>query len=453
MAVDTCDIAGDVGIVVQISLAVLVGFVLLIEYFIEFLKSLCTTHSRRSFRSFWFDSYKICAGALVSHIFNITVSIAIDKLSTNADQCAIYALAFYYEACGVPFVQLLQYGVIQYALKMAYPSQNNQSTIDRDCRTRWQWISKPGIYDENRYPVNDCLHCRACQDRSARCSYLKIAFVIILALTASFLSAYFGYTVYDTAWYVDVSMGFLVLIFLFTTAIAPVSSLWQTVQWVVVKLFEKTLWSVFALSQASVFAKWSRVMSTGDPTLDAWLYIAIVPIIMNAFMFFMFSRISRLKLPCFRPKYTDTIEKERVRLESKHAIHSAPMLEMSDEEMNAKFDKKEAFKVGIVFMLMINVSLLVIATSYLCYKGAIHSIWILFLSMLVVPTICSVITIYAFAYFVDRGIHVCPCCVDRKNLNRDRQMGGSIQEDLVIAPAHQAHGLMMGLDELNSRKI
>eukprot|EP00486_Rosalina_sp_Unknown_P009739 CAMPEP_0201594922 /NCGR_PEP_ID=MMETSP0190_2-20130828/192091_1 /ASSEMBLY_ACC=CAM_ASM_000263 /TAXON_ID=37353 /ORGANISM="Rosalina sp." /LENGTH=187 /DNA_ID=CAMNT_0048054723 /DNA_START=75 /DNA_END=639 /DNA_ORIENTATION=+ len=120
-----CEIAGDVGVVVQIALAVLVGLVLMTEYLVEYLKSLCSGGAKRSFRTFWFDSYKICAGALVSHIFNIVVSISIDKLSGgDADQCAIYALAFFYEACGVPFVQLLQYGVIQYAKKMASQSSS-----------------------------------------------------------------------------------------------------------------------------------------------------------------------------------------------------------------------------------------------------------------------------------------------------------------------------------------
>merc|ERR1712129_215415 len=93
---------------------------------------------------------------------------------------------------------------------------------------------------------------------------------------------------------------------------APVSSLWQTTAWVLVKLFEKSIWSLFAMAQANVFADWSKLMSTGDAKWDAWLYIAVIPIIMNAFMFFMFSRISRLKLPCSAPKYTAKIDRMRV---------------------------------------------------------------------------------------------------------------------------------------------
>ena len=108
-------------------------------------------------------------------------------------------------------------------------------------------------------------------------------------MALSILAAYVGYEFYAISnLYVDVSIGFLVCIFLLSTAIAPISSLWQTFAWVIVKLFEKSIWSLFAMAQAPVFAKWSRSMSTGNSTLDAWLYIAIVPIIMNTFMFFMF---------------------------------------------------------------------------------------------------------------------------------------------------------------------
>eukprot|EP01084_Bolivina_argentea_P032799 60714_1 len=474
MSESGCEIAGDVGVIVQISLAVLVGFVLITEYTVEYIKSLCTSgYTHRSFRTFWFDSYKICAGALVSHIFNIAVSIAIDRLSKNADQCAIYALAFFYEACGVPFVQLLQYGVIQYALKMSSQktindnnnnnnNSNKQSIMDDNCRQRWQWISKPGIYDANRYPVDDCLHCRSCQDSDARCNYIKIGIVIILAITISSISAYFGYSVYGTEWYVDVSMGFLVLIFLLSTAIAPISSLWQTTQWVIVKLFEKSIWSGFAMAQAHIFAKWSKIMSTNNNILDAWLYIAIVPIIMNAFMFFMFSRISRLKLPCFPPKYSERIEKEREIIESslQNNGHNENLLLNNVNNVNdanasfidLKFDKREAFKLGVVFMLMINMTLLIIATTYLGFKGALESIWILFISMIIAPTICSILGIYLFAYITNNNIHLCSCCVDQRNSRKNttntfHNIHGSI---------NNGNGVFMNLDDLsgiNQRKL
>jgi len=453
-----CDISGDVGVAVQISLALLVAFVLLIEYITEFIaRCLGSTRSPRSWRTFWFDSYKICSGALVSHAFNIVVSVGIGHLSTNADQCAIYAIAFFYEACGVPFVHLLQYGIIQYALKMAAMSSmtdiaidddvDNDSrrgggggrmTMDEQCRRRWQWISKPGIYDENRFAVKECVQCR-----SSRGTSIKIALVLLLVVLLSAIASYFGFYLYRSEWYIDVSIGFLVCVFLTTTFVAPTSALWQTAQWVTMKMFEKAVWSLFAMAQAPMFARWSRTMSTNDATLDAWLYMAIVPIIMNAFMFFMFSRISRLKLPCFAPKYGRKLEQRRQKHEANLLLlQGSANLDNNNNECDVSntpltqsgrglsecattFDKREAVRIGIFFMFMINTVLLVIAASFLAYQGSLNSIWILFISMIVVPLICAVIAIYTFAYFIDRGIHICPCCLDRKRLQKQLALHAS----------------------------
>jgi len=249
-----------------------------------------------------------------------------------------------------------------------------------------------------------------------------------------------------------VSISFLALIFLLSTAIAPVSSLWQTTAWVLVKLFEKSIWSLFAMAQANVFADWSKLMSTGDAKWDAWLYIAVIPIIMNAFMFFMFSRISRLKLPCFAPKYTQKID--RMRREHEISLSSSKVRNANadlDESLNASahgavsvsFNKAEAFKVGVVFMLMVNLSLLVIAGGFLGYQGALESVWILFLSMIVAPFTCSVLAIYAFAHIIDRRVHLCGCGQrgDASAQNgADSRIRGSI---------NNGTGVFMDLDELS----
>ena len=311
MAEGGCTITGDAGTIVQIALAVLVSFVLLFEYLVEFISSHFGSSAKcRSFRTFWFDSYKICAGALVSHIFNIAVSIFIDSSSSDADQCAVYALAFFYEACGVPFVQLLQYGLIQYALKMANAksvgSHPQLSHLSTGCTERWSFISKPGIYGTNRYPVDDCIHCRRCE-RADVATYCKIAGIMIALIGLSVGAAYLGMEMYADSWYVVLSVGFLTFIFLFSTMIAPISSLWQTTAWVAVKMVEKSVWTLFAMAQATVFAKWSKLMSTGNPELDAWLYIAVIPIIMNAFMFFMF-RYSIHSDSSFRRNHIEFIE-------------------------------------------------------------------------------------------------------------------------------------------------
>ena len=86
-----------------------------------------------------------------------------------------------------------------------------------------------------------------------------------------------------------------------------------------VKFFEKSVWSIIAIGQAKYFAEWSQFMATGSESLDAWLFIAIIPIVMNAFMFFMFSRISRLRIPCLKIEYREQLDK-KVEFEKKQSI-------------------------------------------------------------------------------------------------------------------------------------
>eukprot|EP00483_Globobulimina_turgida_P006764 UN06775 len=180
---------------------------------------------------------------------------------------------------------------------------------------------------------------------------------------------------------------------------------------------------------------------------------------MNAFMFFMFSRISRLKLPCFAPKYNQRLDKEREKIESSaHYDVINPMLDLHVQSDNFNvsyidlvFDKKEAFKVGVVFILMINMSLLVIATTFLGIKGAMESIWILFLSMIIAPTLCSIIGIYFFSFVIDRNLHLCTCCVDHRNSRKSTTNFHGIHGSI-----NNGHGVFMNLDDLsglNQRKL
>ena len=68
-------------------------------------------------------------------------------LNTNeTDECAVYMIAFYYEATGITLVQMLQYGLTKYSrkksLKLKYYN-NNKHTI---CSKIFFWISYPGHY-------------------------------------------------------------------------------------------------------------------------------------------------------------------------------------------------------------------------------------------------------------------------------------------------------------------
>lgn len=145
-------------------------------------------------------------------------------------------------------------------------------------------------------------------------------------------------------------------------------------------------------------------------------------------------------MPCFAPKDLDRLEKEREIHESsiiqgnndQHLLNGQSS-ELSHSFVDMRFDKKEAFKVGVVFMLMINITLLIIASTFLGIKGALESIWILFLSMIIAPTICSIIGIYFFGYIIDNNVHLCKCCVDHRNLRKNRSQNGSSINKLSIA--------------------
>ena len=93
----------------------------------------------------------------------------------------------------------------------------------------------------------------------------------------------------------------------------------------------------------------------------------------------------------------------------------ADALRMDERALEQPFDDGEACKVGVVFMLMINSVLLLIATVFLVYQGRLDSIWILLLSMIVVPVLCSLCCIWLFGYLINHQVDVCryACCCGR----------------------------------------
>merc|ERR550525_93487 len=113
-----------------------------------------------------------------------------------------------------------------------------------------------------------------------------------------------------------------VFLFFFSAQFSTYEARIQIVAWTLIKVFEKGIWTSFVVGQAHYFEKWSHEMVIKDPHLEGIVYVCIIPIIMNAFMFFMFSRISRLDLPCLTVR-------SRVSETSQH------------------FDIQEAVKVGI----------------------------------------------------------------------------------------------------------
>ena len=78
-------------------------------------------------------------------------------------------------------------------------------------------------------------------------------------------------------------------------------------------------------------------------------------------------------------------------------------------ERRGRFNKMEAYKVGVVYMLFINLVLFAIAATLLLVKGARASVAILMVTMIIVPSVCSVAMIHTFAYIIDNAINICPC--------------------------------------------
>lgn len=137
----SCDLFSEYAVATQLCLGLSIVGVLCVEYLIEKCRK---GDQARTFVQFWFDSFKLCCGAFVTHGFNVLVALLLNTDIT--DECAVYMIAFYYEATGVTLVQMLQYGLIKYSrkkyLKLKY-FNDNKHTI---CSKIFFWISYPGHY-------------------------------------------------------------------------------------------------------------------------------------------------------------------------------------------------------------------------------------------------------------------------------------------------------------------
>lgn len=175
----------------------------------------------------------------------------------------------------------------------------------------------------------------------------------------------------------------------------------------------------------------------------AYIYILLLVFLLND------SRISRLNIPCFKKndihrnvlqlqvmqsrklsqsrsisrqisfvidEKSNTYSRKLIESMSDYSIIDGYKVEDGGEfnddifESEVKFDKTHAFKVGIIFMLIINMTLLVVALVYLLFKGAGNSVWFLILSMIGVPFVCGFIAIQMFDYIINRSTNVFGCC-------------------------------------------
>merc|ERR1719273_1100243 len=100
-------------------------------------------------------------------------------------------------------------------------------------------------------------------------------------------------------------------------------------------------------------------MTLEDKELESALYIALIPIVINIFVFLMFSRISRLEIPCL---HRIIGAQKREILESN--LPQQLIGEFVDETpLDPEFDVPEAVKVGVFYGIMLNTFLYFIAIA------------------------------------------------------------------------------------------
>jgi len=351
-----CTLTNTFGQAVQVVLAFMVLIVLSTEYLVECVRAWYLNRTaKRDVFQFWFDVFKIACGAALSHLFNVLISMYLS--SNGADECALYALAFVYEGSGVPFVQLFTYCVIRYA----------QTKKDSQF---WIAVSTPGVYNHKPGEIKRQLNPWSW---SFRTRFLLAMIPATLCLLLG-IGLKWGFLVT----YVGPIFGFM---FFFSACYTTYNARMQVLTWCCIKTIEKGIWTGFVVAQSRYFEDWSIIMEMKDTQtqqeLEAIYYVCLIPIAMNAFMFFMFSRISRLQLPCITVK-----DKRR-----------------SSREME-KFDMLEGLKVGVVFCLMMN-SMLWLGCS-LAFRQ-LNVIIVLLVSMLILPFVMCLALLFLGRYCVDRS--------------------------------------------------
>merc|ERR1719204_1096545 len=371
--VDNCDLVGEFGIIVQSVLSVLVVLVLTSEWLCE--RFLFRSHEARNFYDFWFDSFKICVGALLSHGVNVLVAIWLKAKTEASDSCTLYGLSYYYEATGVAFVSLLQYCLVKYSQAKSvgkFPQHMN-----------WRILSRPGKYPDYSI-ISDGYESREDEvenghkfvlwpfdrdtgtlrqaEKRCKSDFLKSG---AIAIFCGILAAVI---VSDPVLAFGVS--FAMLLFVFSFFASPWSCWIQIAAWASLKIFEKGIWALFVMMQTNNFATWSEHMTIEDKHLETWLYVAIMPMILNIFMFLMFSNISRLRIPC---------------------------LELSQQHADDGFSWQEALKVGIVYSLIMNVALYFIACLLIQDWGAVG---VLLGTMVLLPLLVAALFIYIFTKYI-----------------------------------------------------
>ena len=120
---------------------------------------------------------------------------------------------------------------------------------------------------------------------STRNKILCVSFSIIGAVLAGVASYYV--LDYHSIW-IDAMLAVCALLGFATLSVATGPVIWQSISWILIKVFERSLWTLFVYSQKTSFIEYSKLIEIDDDVLEAVLYIAVIPMIIGVMMFWMF---------------------------------------------------------------------------------------------------------------------------------------------------------------------
>merc|ERR1719229_1196117 len=164
---------------------------------------------------------------------------------------------------------------------------------------------------------------------------------------------------------IDFLLGVCGALMTATLCVATWPVIWQSFAWVMIKVLERSLWTLFVYTQKSSFIEYSELIEFKNDVLEAVLYIAVIPLIIGTIMFWMFSNIARMNIP-----FID--------------------IKQFASDVMAKFDIKESLKVGIYSTLLYNSILWLPAElAILTWDSA----GILLLMMVAVPAVVNAIVV------------------------------------------------------------
>merc|ERR550534_1779786 len=384
MMEEECSLTNNIGQTTQIVLAFLVLIVLTLEYLWERIWAWRnSTQEKRDKIQFVYDVFKISCGSAVSHLYNVLVSMWMSADSALGNECGLYAIAFVYEASGVCFVQLQMYCLIKFAESRSFVSPN------------WRIISKPGQYNTKWEDISE-------QFFPSSTFWLRIFVSLVLSSVSLSIGLSLGFS--NAMTFVGpVLVFFLCFSFLYTSFEARL----QTVAWVSIKFFEKSVWSMFAIAQAPFFRRWSLLMGIkGHPELEAIWYICLIPMIMNSIIFYFLSKISRLELPC-------VLVEERSNVEEQF------------------FDLPEAVQVGIVFAIYMNLVIWIFCCIALRDWEVVG---VLFVSIVMIPVAMAIIFIWIARHFVEKSYAMYGSDQKLNFLNEDEGVDRNVNPTFDITP-------------------